>query len=101
MLQLRINGQLSDPPTSPEYEADETYTYTTLGSSLEQQCGESKVLGVRWSIATDQLVMSLEDIAALAVELEPTKRAIVSLVGRIYDPLGLLSPIVGSVRMKG
>ena len=27
-------------------------------------------------------------------ELEPTKRAIVSLVGKFYDPLGFLSPVV-------
>lgn len=42
--------------------------------------------------------MSLEEIAAAAVNLGPTKRSIVSLVGKIYDPLGLLSPIV--VRFK-
>lgn len=95
MLQLRIDGQpSSDQPTAPEFEADETYACATLGSTIEQQCGESKVLGVRWNVDTDQIVMSLEDIAASAIELEPTKRSIVSLVGRIYDPLGLLSPIV-------
>lgn len=38
--------------------------------------------------------MSLEQIVFAASELEPTKREIVSLVGRIYDPLGILSPIV-------
>ena len=56
--------------------------------------GERKVLGIWWDITTDQLNMSLEDIASAASELEPTRRAIVSLVGRFYDPLGLLSPVV-------
>ena len=52
------------------------------------------MLGVRWNNTTDELVMDFEEIASAAVVLEPTKRAIVSLVGRFYDPLGLLSPIV-------
>ena len=33
-------------------------------------------------------------IASTAAELEPTKRAIMSLVGKFYDPLGFLSPVV-------
>lgn len=56
--------------------------------------GGRKVLGVRLNNATDQLVMDLEVIASTAAVLEPTKRAIVSLVGRFYDLLGLLSLIV-------
>ena len=54
------------------------------------------MLGVRWNNGTDELVMDFEEIAFAAVVQEPTKRAIVSLVlvGRFYDPLGLLSPIV-------
>ena len=35
---------------------------------------------------------NFDDIAKLAVELEPTKRNVVSLVGRFYDPLGFISP---------
>ena len=96
MLQLMIDSQEMPDPSAgnPNFEIDETYASATLGSTLKQHCGESKVLGVRWDVAADQLVMSLEDIASAAVELEPTKRAIVSLMGRVYDPLGLLSPIV-------
>lgn len=32
-------------------------------------------------------------------ELEPTKRVIVSFMGKIYDPLGLLSPIVVQLKI--
>ena len=38
--------------------------------------------------------MSLKSIASEAKRVVQTKRAIVSLVGKFYDPLGLLSPIV-------
>ena len=40
----------------------------------------------------------MECIASTARVLEPTKRNVVSLVGRIYDPLGILSPVV--IRFK-
>lgn len=54
---------------------------------------EQKLLGVRWDIATDQLVINLDEIGV------PTKRNIVALVGRFYDPLGLLAPIVVQFKM--
>ncbi len=90
LLQMKVECQETLDKSAP----DETYTSTTLGSGQPVRSGERKVLGVRWDLATDQLVMSLEDIASAASDIEPTKRAIVSLVGKIYDPLGLLSPIV-------
>ena len=43
--------------------------------------------------------MSLTDIAVMAANLEPTKRSIVSLVGKFYDPLGFLSPVVISFKI--
>lgn len=97
-LQTRIDDKETSagqsPASSISGEAEETYANSTLGPAQDTQLGERKVLGIRWDTATDQLVVSLEDIALLAERLDPTKRAIVSLVGKFYDPLGLLSPVV-------
>ena len=92
-LQMKIDGQ-ETPDKSTTTHTEETYASSALGSGPHTGTGERRVLGVCWDLASDQLVMSLEDVASAASDLEPTKRAIVSLVGRIYDPLGLLSPIV-------
>ncbi len=98
LLQMKVEGQETLDKPAPTC-TDETYASSTLGSGQSVRTGENKVLGVRWDLATDQLVMSLEDVASAASDLEPTKRAIVSLVGRISDPLGLLSPIVVQLKI--
>ena len=78
--------------------SEETYASSTLGCGQRMQSGEQKMLGVRWNIALDQFVVNLDEIASVARELEPTKRNIVSLVGKFYDPLGFLAPAV--IRFK-
>ena len=47
---------------------------------------------------TDHLVLDVSEVGLQARSLPPTKRCIVSLDTRIYDPLGFLSPVV--VRLK-
>ena len=95
MIDRQENLEPKSTPHTPELtEADETYASVTLGSSNDQHFGERRVLGVRWDVSSDEFVMSLEDIKSAATDAKPTKRAIVSLVGKIYDPLGFLSPVV-------
>ena len=84
----------SNAPLSVSY-SDETYTKATLGTA---QPGEQRILGVHWEVSRDQLHFRFDNNARLATELEPTKRRLVSIVGRFYDPMGLLSPIV--IRFK-
>ena len=79
-------------PTHPS-DMDETYASITLGSSGKCNPGERSVLGVQWNTYSDELVMSVQSIAC-AIKVKPTKRAIVSIVGKFYDPLGILSPVV-------
>ena len=70
----------------------------TLSTSSNKHPTEQKVLGVRWNVSLDQLVFSLEAMLEATTTAEPTKRVMISLIGRIYDPLGFLSPV--TVRFK-
>ena len=73
---------------------DETYSSSTVGHSQRIHLGEQRVLGVRWNVVLDHFVVNLDDIAIAARELQPTKRNVVSLVGKFYDPLRFLAPVV-------
>ena len=55
--------------------------------------GEVKVLGITWKPDCDSLNFDLSDLSATAEALHPTKRNLVSMIGRIYDPLGFLAPV--------
>ena len=94
-LQSRVDSEESEsPPVSDFKEPDESYSDITLGTSQKLLTNEQKVLGMRWNMSEDKLVFSLHDIAELAKKLHSTKRNVVSLIGKFYDPLGFLSPIV-------
>lgn len=54
---------------------------------------EVKVLGITWNLQNDTLMFDLSTLAFAACDLQPTKRNLVSLIGRFYDPLGFLAPI--------
>ena len=82
------------PVPSDTNESEETYTRATLGGSQTLHSGEQKILGVKWNINTDQFVVSFDEITSLAKGLEPTKRNIISLVGKFCNPLGILAPVV-------
>ena len=47
-----------------------------------------------WDTFHDEFVMSIEGIASAASLITPTKRSIVSLVSKFYNPLGFISPLV-------
>ena len=80
--------------TSSPLEDEPTYSEATLGVSQPSRTEEHKVLGVPWNPVSDQLVFDTSNVAQLALELSPTKRNIVSLIGKFYDPLGFLSPVI-------
>ena len=85
-------------PHADVVEANETYVEATLPTSLNIHPTEHKVLGVRWNVSLDQLVFSLDAVLESTATVESTKRVVISLIGRIYDPLGFLSPV--TVRFK-
>ena len=79
---------------SSEPVSEETYTKSTIERSQEMSSGEQKILGVRWNVSADRLVFNLEDIVCQVKDLKPTKRNVISIVGKFYDPLGFMAPII-------
>ena len=63
------------------------------GASSTKHLTEHNVLGVHWNVSSDQLVFRLDAMKEAITLVEPTKRAVISLIGRIYDPLGFLFPV--------
>ena len=70
---------------------EETYTKSTVGTHCLLHPGTQKILGVYWDVMSDHLLFSFDEVAAHSTEVEPTKRNIVSVVSKFYDPLGLVT----------
>ena len=64
-----------------------------FASNQRTSSDKKKVFGVPWNVAHDQLTFNLKGITNTALHLDPTKRNIVRLIGKIYNPLGFLSPV--------
>ena len=75
-------------------EEDATYSDSTLGDQTVLHDDQQKILGSVWNFDKDILVFDLKNIVSLASEIEPTKRSVISISSRFYDPLGIISPIV-------
>ena len=97
-LQLRIDSadNLSSNSQSEHFDpTDETYADIMLGRQHSTASSTAvKVLGILWNPQEDQLLFDVAGIVQLATKIEPTKRNAVSIVGRFYDPLGFLAPVI-------
>lgn len=85
------NSQGTEPHTDV-IGVDGTYVEASFPTGLNKRPTECKVLGVRWNVLLDQLEFSLDAMLEATAAVEPTKQVVISLNGRIYDPLGFLSP---------
>ena len=101
-LQRRIDQQEAQlHATSQPSDTDqdqESYTKSTLGSSSRVDDGEQRILGIRLSYTKDGLLFDMKDLALHASKLDPTKRGIVCVATRVYDPIGFVSPV--TIRFK-
>ena len=95
-LQERVDHEETTPEGNPSGSVEpleETYAETSLPYHPTILSGEQKVLGVRWNVVCDQLVFDFSEVAILAKDMCPTKRNVISIIGRFFDPLGYLSPV--------
>ena len=83
------------------HEDDQSFTKTTLEDS-EQGTNTNElpvVLGLTWDPDTDMFVFRLAPLAEMASQLPPIKRSVLKIIARIFDPLGLITPITTPVKV--
>ena len=70
---------------SVAHDQEQSYAKDLLGA----KSGETKLLGLLWNKKEDTVVVS-----APKQQFEPMKRGVLATIAKIYDPLGLVSPII-------
>ena len=99
-LQEHINKKriLSRPPhpIQTKHTPRQSWGVPTVWQLENTRCA----VGVKWCTETDHFILDVSEVDHQASSLTPAKRhnIIVSPVGRIYDPLGFLTPVV--IRLK-
>ena len=72
-----------------------TYSEVTQQSiELPKGVDEQKTLGIIWNKDIDSLVFRFDAFLEAAVDIPLTKRGLLRLTARVYDPLGLIGPIL-------
>ena len=74
---------------------DESFADIMLASrEVAKEKDEEKVLGLIWNTSTDSFVFRLDRLVDLARSLKPTKRDLLKILAKLFDPMELLSPII-------
>ena len=70
-------------------EGNQSYIQFSFGLPTSEQ--STKILGINWHHEEDELFFNLEQIYQLAKQLPPTKRSLLKVAAKVFDPLGCLS----------
>ena len=80
-------------------EEDTSYAKATIGQETSITGDRQlKVLGVIWNTDSDKLMFTFSELVKYARSLPLTKRSVLRLTSKIFDPVGFLSPF--TVKMK-
>ena len=94
--QDRANPSTECGSTKTITEEDKSYAKATNGPPIAAGSTSKnaivKVLGSIWNTDTDQFTFDLVDLSQHASLLPTTKRSLLKISAKIFDPLGLLSP---------
>ena len=75
-----------------DWEEDQSYSKTGL-PQVNPKEELPRVLGLAWNTRSDKFVFSFDGLTCYLTEESVTKRIVLSSIAKVYDPLGLLSPI--------
>ena len=87
----------TDDVNQPIKEEDESFSKSSIGPN---QVSDKlvKTLGVCWDTVSHEMSFDFEELIKCATTLQVTKRSLLTLSAKVFDPLGLLS--VFTITMK-
>ena len=99
MNELNKLESTSNEPVVSEREIiqdDSTFAKLSVGGSAEgiNSSQDQKVLGINWKIERDEIYFDFEKLVKFARSLTPTKRNLLKIIASLYDPLGIISPVI-------
>ena len=85
--------------TSTGNEEEETFAKATLGMGSEVSKSCQKVLGLQWDCERDSIEFIFKKLVERAREMQPMKCNLLSLLARLFDPLGIISSMIVSMKI--
>ena len=74
-------------------EDHQSYAKLSLGvTGCESKC--CKVLGMAWDNKSDEFKFEIAKVGERAKTISPTKRNLLSVLASLFDPLGIVSPVI-------
>ena len=90
------DNMINDPENCKTVTQDSvTLAKVSVGPELQEidSLNQVKILGNRWDSREDLLTFDFQSLVEFARELSPTKRNIIRIYSKVFDPVGVISPI--------
>ena len=94
----KLEVATKDCEVKQHVEDSEIFTRSTIGLPYQEGESNTKVLGINWDTNSDRFFFELSKVIEFAASLPPTKRSLLKIAAKIFDPLGCL--IVYTINLK-
>ncbi|GFT74974.1 uncharacterized protein NPIL_640601 [Nephila pilipes] len=95
---MEMRKWISNDTTLMSQLATEGFDTYPIDTSVSLESNKTKVLGLTWQTLDDCLTLDTKGLLEFISTNKNTKRFLLQAIGKIFDPLGLLSPF--TIRMK-
>ena len=92
-------AQSTHEEVKPVSEDETSYAKLNLGDTVKTTEEYNKVLGLQWNYDSDEFLLTFRRLLEFSEKLTPTERKLLKLTSMIFDPLGLISPVIVQMKM--
>ena len=93
-------NQINEENKDAVLENNESLAKVPVGETNEiKSPRQVRTLGLAWDCDEDQFDFNLAKLVEFSKSLEPTKRNVLQLTAKLWDPLGLLAPVMLPIKV--